>query len=293
MYPKLYADYFRRFDRAAEVFVAMPFQSSFEARWRDIFKPAVTSLGLRAIRVNERRVSDDIPVEILDGIARAKFVLVDASSVSVGGKLGPPNANVMYELGLAHAWRLPEEVVILRDSSNPEGTPFDIRHVRWIPFNPTKATASVRLIRRLFQAAERDIDLTRDRLVERAMTRLDLDLFAFLETVQSEESFDLYPFDPDRKGLYALGHRDSSEQELRSLARRLITLGLLEPGGPGPREHRVYGAVSVYVVTPFGRAVVKKLQRERWSDQSKGKPPRRLTPRCTRRPPALAASGRG
>jgi len=267
MYPKVYADYFRGFDRVPEVFVGMPFSKEFEPRWRHIFKPAITSLGLRAHRVKERLVSDSIPVEIIDGIARAKFVLLDVSPTPLDGSLGPPNPNVMYELGLAHAMRLPEEVIILRDSSDEAQPPFDIRHIRWAAFDPENVRGSIKLIQRLLRQAEKEIDLTRDRLVERVVRRLDIDLLSFLETVQSYDAFDLYPFDPDRKGLYGLGYWDSSERELRSLARRLISLGILEPSDPGPPQFRVYGAVPEYVFTPLGRAVLAVLRRERWAHQ--------------------------
>jgi hypothetical protein len=72
-------------------------------------------------------------------------------------------------------------------------------------------------------------------------------------------------FDPDRKGLYGLGHRDTTERHLRVLARLLIGRGLLEAGDPGPIRRRVYGGTPEYKVTSLGRAVMTRLPR--WCGQ--------------------------
>lgn len=258
MYPRIFVEYFREFDRAPEVFVAMPFSREFEQRWKSIYKPAINSLRLKPYRVNMRIVSDSILTDILQGIGRAKFVLVDISPE----KAGLPNSNVMYELGLAYAMRLPEEVIVLRAGDGKEDAPFDIRQIRWNKFNPQNVKASQKLVMTLLKQAARDIELTRDLILRKTLRSLDPDMICFVNSVRDTNSFDLAWFDEDRKGLYALGKRDSSAEELRSIARTLIERGILESGEDAPNQGTgVYGGESLYVFTPLGRALLAKLPR--------------------------------
>jgi hypothetical protein len=108
----------------------MPFSSQFEPRWKDIFEPAIVSCDLKPYRTKERLVSDSIPIDVLEGIGSAKLLLFDISNE----KKDQPNSNVMYELGIAHAIRMPVEVIIVRDEQS-ESSPFDIRHFRWNKFS--------------------------------------------------------------------------------------------------------------------------------------------------------------
>ena len=95
MYPSIFAEYFREFERTSEVFVAMPISPQFEGRWKHIFKPSIKSLNLKPYRVDLGKVSNSILIDILRGVGTAKLVLADIS----GQKDGWPNPNVMYELG--------------------------------------------------------------------------------------------------------------------------------------------------------------------------------------------------
>jgi hypothetical protein len=260
MYPKLYLDYFRDFNRTREVFVAIPFAKEFQLRWKKVIQPGIEAAGLRPYRVDVRRISDSILTDILAGIARARFILADISFQGSDGRQPGPNPNVMYELGIAHAMRLPEEVIVIRDNRSEDRSPFDISHIRYTSFNPEKHVMAKRTLRQLIKEAQKAIDVTRDQIVERTLQALDPDSMWFLGAVGHMSTFDLYPFDPDRKGLYRLDNRDFSETELKAIARALIMLGLIESGGdPGPPQRRVYGAVPEYRVTPLGKAVFEKL----------------------------------
>jgi len=253
MYPKIYIDLFRAFDRTPEVFVAMPFSSEFEPRWKDIFKPAIVSCGLKPYRTKERLVSDSIPIDVLEGIGRAKLLLFDISNEQEDR----PNSNVMYELGIAHAIRLPEEVIIVMDEQS-EISPFDIRHLRWNKFSTRNIKKSKDKIKRLIINAEKQLDLTRDLMIRSVLSALDIDMFSFLEVVQgyADTGFDLSPFDPDRKGDYGLYHKACSEEYLRGIARDLINLRVIKSAEPIPFKKKIYGGQPEYYFTEFGKAIL-------------------------------------
>ena len=264
MYPKIYTGLFREFSRKPEVFVAMPFSKAFEARWKVIFKPAISSCNLAPYQVKERFVGESIPVDILDGINRARFLLFDVSNEETGH----PNSNVMYELGIAHATRMPEEVIIIRDDKS-KNVPFDIKHIRWNEFSPQKTSQSIAKIKKLLKSAEKEIDLTKDTMLEKALSSLDPEMTEFLEIIRDyyekighkyiERGFDLYPFDPDRKGLYGLISSDCSKEYLREIARNLINLGILRSASPLPLHERVYGGTPEYYLTEMGKIMLKRL----------------------------------
>ena len=256
MYPKIYIDLFRSFDRMPEVFVAMPFSSQFESRWKEIFVPAIESCDLKPCRTKELLVSNSIPVDILDGIGRAKFLLFDISNE----EKDRPNSNVMYELGIAHATRLPEEVIIVRDEES-ESSPFDIQHIRWNSFSTQKIEESRAKIEKLIKNAEKQIDLTKDLMVKNTLSSLDFETISFLDTVREyvDEGFDLCPFDSDRKGLYGLPHKDCSEEYLRILARDLLNLRIIKSANPISIQKKIYGVTPEYYFTEFGKAILSKI----------------------------------
>jgi len=259
MYPKFFLEYFREFERSNEVFVAMPFGKECESRWESIFHPAIEAVGLVPYRVTESQISDSILTDIIAGIGRAKFIIADISFQKTLDRPAGPNVNVMYELGIAHAIRLPEEVIVVRGDVETKDTPFDILHIRYTHFDPVQTEQAKNQILELLENAGKALDLTRDLLVQRTLRSLDSDMMYFLGTIRSETTFDLYPFDLDRKGLYSLGYRESSEQELRAIARMLIELGILKVGDPGHPCTRVYGGTPEYIITPLGKAVATKL----------------------------------
>lgn len=117
----------------------MSFDERFDNRWTRVLKPAleglaVDSVPLTAFRVDLGKGSDAILTEILQHIADSHVIVAD---ISAFGELdGRPirNANVMYEVGLAHAVRLPEEVVLFR--SDQSKIDFDVSGVRIHSYDP-------------------------------------------------------------------------------------------------------------------------------------------------------------
>lgn len=253
MYPKLYTDLFRQFDKTPIVFVGMPFSKNFQPRWQKIIKPAIKECKLKPYRVDQKVVSDSIPTDILNAIATAKYLLFDISN----DKAGCPNPNVMYELGIAHANRMPEEVIMIRDNSS-EKAPFDIKHIRWNTYSPTALKKSISIIKRLLRVAQKQVNLTKDLIIKKVILSLEPDAISFLQVIRDwpVDGFDFCPFDPDRKGLYGLPHKDCSENYLRLIARNLIVLGVLKAAPPLPPQDRIYGGTPEYYLTNLGKALM-------------------------------------
>jgi len=167
VYPANYFGLFPPFPRKDTVFVAMSFDEQFEKRWTDVIGPAIANVkpngnALAAIRVDSRRISDSILTEILSGIGTARLVLADVTTIGyMDGGRAIRNANVLYEVGLAHAQRLPEEVLLFR--SDNDNLLFDVANVRVNTYAPDQAPDEARkLISDCVEAALREVDLRRN-----------------------------------------------------------------------------------------------------------------------------------
>lgn len=139
MYPLTYFELFPAFPREPRAFVAISFADQFQARWERVLAPALGRLSHRGEHVQPFRVdlsaaSDAILTEILKAIADSMVIVVDITALSEQEGKPIRNANVMYEVGLAHAVRPPEEVVLFR--SDDMRLDFDIAGVRVHEYHP-------------------------------------------------------------------------------------------------------------------------------------------------------------
>ncbi len=139
MYPSEYYSLYPPFPRQDLVFVAMSFSSAFDFRWKNVIKPGVNRVApndkkLEAYRVDTKKVSDSILTEILTGISKSRLVIADITTI--GQVDGKPvrNGNVLYEVGLAQAVRLPEEVLLFRSDDDP--LLFDVSNIRVNSYDP-------------------------------------------------------------------------------------------------------------------------------------------------------------
>lgn len=111
--------------KGATCFVMMPFGGHLGGYYDLIFKPAITQAGLTPIRADAEIFGTG---KIMDQIWRG----IRASTVLIA-ELTSKNANVFYELGLAHALEKPVVLV----SSNQDDVPFDLRHIRVVLYDQT------------------------------------------------------------------------------------------------------------------------------------------------------------
>ncbi|HEX7938188.1 MAG TPA: hypothetical protein VF483_04300 [Gemmatimonadaceae bacterium] len=174
MHPFHLRELVHRNDLVNRVFVAMPFDPSMERRFAEVVSPTIASFQrngstLEAHRVDRSRVSDSIMAEIVAGIANDVLVIADITSHA---ETGLRNGNVMYELGLAHAMRRPEEVVVVRSDDNQ--LLFDVSGIRVHKYDPDNDTEGARFrLREIVDAALRFGALGDNWLLEDSIAALD------------------------------------------------------------------------------------------------------------------------
>jgi hypothetical protein len=262
VYPAQGFALFPPFPRDSRVFVAMGFAPQFEGRWANVIAPGIRDAGLEPFRVDIPKTSESIPAEIVAGIAESRLVFVDVTLEN-----SAPNGNVMYELGMAHAVRQSQEVILFR-SDTATSLLFDLRTIRVNAYDPDKdATAARALVSAAVSAALREVDVSRGRAVQAAANALDhRGVMGLLEALGDRF------IDPD---LRTMGNALVGIPKIGALS-RLLELGLVRAvGTPLPLDQLRAAAAQAqtseealrpytrYCITEFGRAVLIEVFR-RW-----------------------------
>jgi hypothetical protein len=113
-------------------FVMMPFGDWFNTYYQDIYIPAIREAGFDPVRADELFTTGSVVEQIWEQIQKAKVLLAD---------LTDKNANVFYELGLAHAAKKP----VVFTAAKVEDVPFDLRHLRVIIYEVREPEWSLKL----------------------------------------------------------------------------------------------------------------------------------------------------
>lgn len=106
------------------VAVMMPFSPDFDGVYEQI-KTSVESRNLHCQRADEIQNNESIVQDIVDLIVGSRAVIVDCTD---------QNANVFYEMGIAHTVGRPVILIV----QGRQNTPFDIGHLRYIPYHPNQ-----------------------------------------------------------------------------------------------------------------------------------------------------------
>jgi hypothetical protein len=178
MYPAHFFSLFPPFPKDHTVFIAMSFDPRFDGRWRDVIAPAVGRISvndrpLEPVRVDTRNISDSILTEILTGISDSRLVFADITTIGHLDRKPIRNGNVMYEVGLAQAARLPEEVILFRSDDDP--LLFDTSTIRVNSYSPDNAAGEAQNeVSNALLGALREIDLRKHLTVQKAAEMLDI-----------------------------------------------------------------------------------------------------------------------
>lgn len=272
MYPSTFFNIFPPFPRDKKVFVAMSFDKRFDNRWNNVIKPSIESVEWQindesgvflAERVDARRIGDSILTEILNGISSSALFFADITTIghiedgdSDKRTKAVRNANVMYEVGLAHATRLPEEVLIYR-SDNDEIS-FDMANMRVNFYDPDgRPGKSQEELKDALLSAFKGLDLRRHLSVQRVADSMDYTSMMVLAEAHGDGGI-AHPWAKN------LGAVSSVAEKLRAIERLLNMeairlfqkrITIEEYGNAATRAEEHYR----YVATVFGNEVLKEL----------------------------------
>ena len=109
-------------ERSSKAFVLMPFQPEFNGIYADLIVPALNEAGYEVERADSLLDQRNILADIVRGIVEADLVIAELTVL---------NANVFYELGIAHGLMKPT-IMITQDIGE---IPFDLRSYRIITYS--------------------------------------------------------------------------------------------------------------------------------------------------------------
>lgn len=259
MYPNQYFGLFPPFPRNNRVFVGMSFDEQFHGRWENVLVPAINRVDvngdlLEPHRVNTRRISDSILTEILDGISNDQLVIADVTAIDWNDDKPIRNGNVMYEVGIAHAIQLPEEVLLFR--SNSDQLLFDISNVRVNSYDPESDCEGARaVVEHAIGDALNERDLQRQNAIKMAAKSLDNPSWTVLIQARiGSGSIQHFPFGNLRN---ALGNAPKN-----AAIGRLLGMGALETNFSrhslnSIRDVKDDGEILSYKLTEFGNALIE------------------------------------
>ncbi len=111
----------------SDIFMITPFRPEFDAIYQNVIRPVVSELNLTIKRGDDfASLSGSIINEIWAAVNACRLVVVETTEV---------NANVYYELGIAHT--LGKPAILLTQEKEVQKLPFDIRHLRFIVYENT------------------------------------------------------------------------------------------------------------------------------------------------------------
>lgn len=105
-------------------FVLMPFAEEYKEIYDQVYKPVCESNDLKCWRVDEIARPGSITQDIVEGIIGADIIIADLTT---------KNANVFYELGIAHTIG----AKVIMTCQNGQQIPFDIANYRVIFYEQT------------------------------------------------------------------------------------------------------------------------------------------------------------
>jgi hypothetical protein len=250
MYPRQFLDTFWSPEIRDQVFVAMTFDEKFDYIYNDIIEPACsTDCGLPSIRIDYRRGGDSIITQILDGIAHSRLIIAEISTLQ---KSDPKsrNGNVMWEVGVAHAFRQPDEVILLRSDDDP--LLFDIGPIRVHRYADTNRNQARKELSKIIKDRLASIEYQKSMLVERALRSLNPGALSALLQAPYTDMSKTFTIKPTMGAqqiwpkLFELG--------IVAWALDAIDREIIEKIKKGDLI-----ALNIYKLTPFGKVVLDRL----------------------------------
>ena len=103
-------------------FVLMPLAEEFDGVYTYFIKSVLEDAGFEVVRADEIKGQNNILRDVIEGIARSDLIVADMTRA---------NANVFYELGIAHTLRKP----VVHITQSRKDSPFDIESYRSLEYD--------------------------------------------------------------------------------------------------------------------------------------------------------------
>jgi hypothetical protein len=114
----------RRSQFASDIFMIMPFREPYNSIYETLIRPMAEELNLTIKRGDDfTSTQGSIIQEVWSALNACRIVIAETSEV---------NANVYYELGIAHT--LGKPVLLMSQVRTIQDLPFDIRHLRFVGY---------------------------------------------------------------------------------------------------------------------------------------------------------------
>ena len=237
----------------------MSFDDRFQARWENVISPAIRNVEvndtpLEPDRVDSRRIGDSILTEILGGVTNDRLIFADVTTLTNVDGRPIRNGNVMYEIGLAHAVRLPEEVLIFR--SDTDQLLFDVANVRVNSYDPDGDPAHARSqISDAIVESLKELDLKRNLAVKSAAQSLDFTGWWVLSMAATKDG--VHHFQTKTMG-QALGNAANNAAIVRLLEFGALKTDYVKITSELLRESDASAAQLLkYKATEFGKAILE------------------------------------
>ncbi|HEY3835330.1 MAG TPA: hypothetical protein VGL72_02110 [Bryobacteraceae bacterium] len=261
MHPHTFYTTLFEHEKRNEVFVIMSFADELSDRWCRILAPLIQDdLHLTPIRIDDTNSGESVVSDILDGIAHARLILADITAVLLKDNEGRESreisGNVMWELGIAHVMRMPDEVVLVR--SDQTKSLFDLTPFRAFQYDPNEVSASRRYLGGLCRDRLASINQTKSLAVRRCAESLDYTGWAVLGKAAAS------PDGIEPPLLRTMGQALGNSAAVAAIA-RLLELGALSTSFTRI-DAATIGSINLespaeqflrYRITSFGVAVVK------------------------------------
>ena len=173
--------------RKPTCFVIMPFSDPegydpghFRSVYEYTFKPAIEAAGYEALRIDDNSVSNLIHSKMMNELVTAPMVLCDLST---------NNPNVLYELGIRHAFDKP--VVLVQEIG--QNRIFDIAGITSVEYHPT----------RRYEETVDDHNRIRDAIIQTAEAKSKYSILS-LVALQSAQPIDDRDVSPEEQTSFML-----------------------------------------------------------------------------------------
>ena len=256
MNPNNLFNLFPPFPRENKVFVAMSFDSRCDKRWNEVIFPAIKNVTinekpLEPYRVDKGKGSNSIVSDIIIGIGNCQLFFADLTTIGYLEEKKPiRNGNVMYEIGIAHTIRLPEEVILFRSDNDP--LLFDLANIRVNKYNPDgEPEEAKQKVSEAIISTIKEIKLQKHLSVSKAVDSLDVISLDLILEMREQNGAIKHP--EIHTVMDSLAKRD----KIASI-QRLLELGIINTQYSKLTETTPEDLLT-YTITPFGYAVIMNI----------------------------------